>query len=170
MSLIIYDVSVGKIAVFKCLTAVAVLAASTQTTAETKHLKLSASASADRVRPGQRVALTLDIELKPNMHVYAPSVEGYIPIEWSMAPNAAVVAQPMVTPAPQMLHLEALDETLPVYSGRFRLVRDIAIAEGAKAKGAVTIEGTFRYQACDDRMCYVPKTVPLKWTLQVQER
>jgi hypothetical protein len=57
---------------------------------------------------------------------------------------------------------------LPVYSGRFRLVRDIAIAEGAKVKGAVTIEGTFRYQACDDRMCYVPKTVPLKWTLQVQ--
>jgi DsbC/DsbD-like thiol-disulfide interchange protein len=165
MSLIIYDVSVGKIAVFKCLMALAVLAAST---AETKHLKLSASASADRVRPGQRVALTLDIELKPNMHVYAPSVEGYIPIEWSMTPNAAIVAKPMVTPAPQMLHLEALDETLPVYSGRFRLVRDIAIAEGAKVKGAVTIEGTFRYQACDDRMCYVPKTVPLKWTLQVQ--
>jgi thiol:disulfide interchange protein DsbD len=142
--------------------------ASAQTTAETNHLRLSALASATRVHAGQRVALTLDIELKPNMHVYAPSVEGYIPIEWSMAPNPAIVAQPMVTPAPQMLHLEALDETLPVYSGRFRLVRDIAIAEGAKAKGAVTIEGTFRYQACDDRMCYVPKTVPLKWTLRVQ--
>jgi hypothetical protein len=39
---------------------------------------------------------------------------------------------------------------------------------GAKVKGAVTIEGTLRYQACDDRMCYVPKSVPLKWTLQVQ--
>jgi thiol:disulfide interchange protein DsbD len=142
--------------------------ASAQTTVETKHLRVSASASADRARPGQRVALTLDIELKPNMHVYAPSVEGYIPIEWSMAPNAAIVAKPMVTPPPQMLHLEALDETLPVYSGRFRLVRDIAIAMGAKVKGAVTIEGTLRYQACDDRMCYVPKSVPLKWTLQVQ--
>lgn len=142
--------------------------ASVQTTAETKHLRLSASASTDRVRPGQRIALTLDIELKPNMHVYAPSVEGYIPIQWSIAPNAAIVAQPMVTPPPQMLHLEALDETLPVYSGRFRLVRDITIAEGATVKGAVTIEGTFRYQACDDRMCYVPKSVPLKWTLQIQ--
>jgi thiol:disulfide interchange protein DsbD len=164
MSLIIYDVSVGKITIFASLMVVVFA----QTTAETNHLRVSASASANRVRPGQHVALTLDIELKPNMHVYAPSVEGYIPIEWSMAPNAAIVAQPMVTPAPQMLHLEALDETLPVYSGRVRLVRDIAIAEGAKVKGAVTIEGTFRYQACDDRMCYVPKTVPLKWTLQVQ--
>jgi thioredoxin:protein disulfide reductase len=168
MCLIIYDVSVGKTAVFTCLAAVVVLSASAQTTAETKHLRLSASASADRVRPGQRIALTLDIELKPNMHVYAPSVEGYIPIEWSMAPNTAIVAQRVVTPPPQMLHLEALDETLPVYSGRFRLVRDIAIASDAKVKGELTIEGTLRYQACDDRMCYVPKTVPLKWTLKVQ--
>jgi DsbC/DsbD-like thiol-disulfide interchange protein len=118
------------------------------------------------VRPGQRIALTLDIELKPNMHVYAPSVEGYIPIQWNMTPNAAIVAQPVVTPPPQMLHLEALDETLPVYSGRFRLVRDISIAPDAK--GALTIDGTLRYQACDDRMCYLPKTVPLKWTLRVQ--
>jgi thioredoxin:protein disulfide reductase len=148
--------------------AVAVLSASIQTTAETAHLKLSASASADRIRPGQRIALTLDIELKPNMHVYAPSVEGYIPIEWSMAPNTTIVVQPMVTPPPHMLHLEAIDETLPVYSGRFRLVRDITIASDSKLKGTVTIEGTLRYQACDDRMCYVPKSVPLKWTLRVQ--
>jgi thiol:disulfide interchange protein DsbD len=137
-----------------------------QTTAETNHLRLSASASANRVRPGQRINLTLDVDLKPKMHVYAPSVEGYIPIQWNMAPNAAIVAQPVVTPPPQMLHLEALDETLPVYSGRFRLVRDISIAPDAK--GALTIDGTLRYQACDDRMCYLPKTVPLKWTLRVQ--
>jgi thiol:disulfide interchange protein DsbD len=142
--------------------------ASVQTTAETPHLRLSASASTNRVRPGQRIALTLDIELKPNMHVYAPSVEGYIPIQWSMAPNAAIMAQPVATPPPQMLHLEALDETLPVYSGRFRLVREISLAADAKLKGAVAIEGTLRYQACDDRMCYLPKSVPLKWTLQVQ--
>ena len=142
--------------------------ASAQTTAETNHLRVSTSASAGHVRPGQRVALTLDIELKPNMHVYAPSVEGYIPIQWSMAPNAEIVAQPVVSPPAKMLRLEAIDETLPVYSGRFRLTRDVTIAAGSKLKGAVTIEGTLRYQACDDRMCYLPKTVPLKWTVQVQ--
>ena len=154
----------GKITIFACLLTVA----SAQTTAETNHLRLSASTSAHRIRPGQRFALTLNIELKPNMHVYAPSVEGYIPIQWSLAPNAAIVAQPVVTPPPHMLHLEAIDETLPVYSGQFRLVRDVSLATDAKVKGALTIEGTLRYQACDDRMCYVPKTVPLKWTIQVQ--
>ena len=142
--------------------------ASAQTTVETRHLRITASANADQARPGQRLSLTLEIELKPGMHVYAPSVEGYIPIQWSMAPNDAIVAHPVVTPPSKMLHLPAIDETLPVYGGKFRLVRDITISKDAKLSGEFTIEGTFRYQACDDRMCYVPKTVPLKWSFKVQ--
>jgi DsbC/DsbD-like thiol-disulfide interchange protein len=136
------------------------------TTAETQHLRLSASAGAEQVRAGGRVTLTLEIALKPGMHVYAPAVDGYIPITWSMAPNEAIVAHAVVTPPAQMLRLEALDETLPVYSGSFRLSRDITVSKSAK--GPLTLGGTFRYQACDDRMCYLPKTVPLKWTLDVQ--
>src|SRR5437764_9827709 len=102
-------------------------AAASGQTAETNHLRVTSSASAARVRPGQRISLGLDIELKPDMHVYAPSVEGYIPIAWSMAPNEAIMAGPVVTPPSKMLHLPAIDETLPVYGGRFKLVRDITI-------------------------------------------
>ena len=51
---------------------------------EGKQLKLTAAASNAVVTVGQRVALTLDIELRPNMHVYAPGVERYIPIDWTM--------------------------------------------------------------------------------------
>jgi DsbC/DsbD-like thiol-disulfide interchange protein len=157
---------VRKITLFTCLVAVAVLSASAQTTAETKHLRVTASASADHVKPGQRISLTLDIELKPDMHVYAPSVEGYIPISWTMAPSDAIIVSKVVTPPSKMLRLPAIDETLPVYGGRFKLVRDITIA--SNAKGEITAAGTLRYQACDDRMCYLPKTVPLTWTLRVQ--
>ena len=28
----------------------------------------------------------------------------------------------------------------------------------------VILEGSLRYQACDDHECYIPATVPLKWT------
>jgi hypothetical protein len=31
------------------------------------------------------------------------------------------------------------------------------------------VEGTLRYQACDDRVCYVPQELPVKWTLQYAE-
>lgn len=140
-------------------------AGAAHSTIETKHLTLSSAASADKVRPGQRIALTLDIDMKANMHVYAPGVQGYIPIEWSMAANPMVTVHPAEFPKSKMLRLEAIDETVPVFTGHFRLVRDVTI--GKAPAGQLVIEGTLKYQACDDRLCYVPQSVPLKWTFQV---
>lgn len=138
-------------------------AGAAQQTAETKHLTISSAASTARVRSGQRIALTLDIELKPRMHVYAPGVEGgYIPIEWIMKD-----AHPVTFPASRKLHLPAIKETVPVFEGRFRLMRDFTVPKGAKP-GELVIEGGLRYQACDDRECYIPQTVALKWTLKVE--
>lgn len=149
-------------------------AGAAHTSTETKHLRLSASASSDRVRGGQRIALTLDIEMKPKMHVYAPGVENYIPIDWTITPQEVVTLHPMTAPPSKRLRLEAIDETVPVYEGHLRLVREITLGRENKLRaiapnGELTIEGTFRYQACDDRMCYVPQTVPLKWTLRVEK-
>lgn len=139
-----------------------------------KQLTAVASASNFVVRGGQRVALAFDIDLKPNMHVYAPGVENYIPIDWKMKDSPAFTAHEVSMPAPKMLHLPVIDETVPVYTGHFRIVRDITIAAEAKVKplvdasGLFTVEGTLRYQACDDRVCYVPQELPVKWTFQLE--
>jgi len=31
----------------------------------------------------------------------------------------------------------------------------------------LTIAGTFEYQACDDKVCFSPQSVPLSWTIGV---
>lgn len=139
-----------------------------------KQLTAQAAASNFVVRGGQRVALVLEIELKPKMHVYAPGVEGYIPIEWKMKESPAFQAHDLTLPPSRMLHLAAIDETVPVYAGSFRIVRDITIAAEPKVKpladaaGKFTVEGTLRYQACDDRMCYVPQELPVRWTFELE--
>lgn len=149
-------------------------AGTSHVTTETQHLRLSASASADHARPGQRIALSLDIELKPGMHVYAPGVEGYIGIDWNMKSSQAVTVHPVQFPPSKQINLPAIGESVAAYEGRFRLVRDITIADQKIVKpllgsnGELQIEGEFRYQACDDRICYVPKTVPLRWTIRVE--
>ena len=57
-------------------------AGAAQTSAEGKHLKVSASASNARVRSGQRISLVLEVALPARMHVYAPGVSSdYIPID-----------------------------------------------------------------------------------------
>lgn len=131
-----------------------------------KQLTAVTSASNSLVAVGQRVALVVDIELKPKMHVYAPGVEGYIPIDWKMKDSDSATVHPVDYPASQKLHLPAIGETVPVYEGHLRLTRDITMA--VKLSGEVTVEGTLRYQACDDRQCYIPQELPLKWTFQTE--
>ena len=149
-------------------------AGSPQTESETKHLRLTASASLTTVKMGQRIALAIDVTLKPGMHVYAPGVEGYIPIDWAIADSPAIKVFPVSFPASKNLHLQAIDETVPVFEGQFKLVRDITIGADAKVKlalsadGNLIVKGAFRYQACDDRMCYLPQTVPVTWTLRYE--
>lgn len=152
-----------------------VIPAQAKSDVEGKQLKLTAAASNAVVTVGQRVALTLEIELKPGMHVYAPGVEGYIPIDWTMKESDAASAHEVSFPKSQMLRLPAIDETVPAYTGRFRLTRDVTIGAADKVKpalnnaGQLTLEGTLRYQACDDRVCYIPQNLPVKWTLQFQD-
>ncbi len=141
---------------------------------ETKHLRLTSSASLSTVHWGQRLALVADIELKPGMHVYAPGVQGYIPIEFKLTSTPAFQEHGPAYPAARKLHLKAIGETVAVFQGRFRVAEDITIAPEAQVKpvltsaGDLVVEGTLRYQACDAKICYPPQNVPLRWTLHYE--
>ena len=137
---------------------------------ETNHLRITTAASNGVARPGLRIALSLEIELKPRMHVYAPGVQGYIPIDWQLENTGpAAKRHAFKYPPSEMLRLEAIDETVPVYRGRIRIVREITFGQETDLKpllgasGDLVVKGSFRYQACDDRKCYVPQDVPLEW-------
>jgi hypothetical protein len=131
---------------------------------EGKQLTASIGASNTSVSRGQRIALTLDIDLLPNMHVYAPGVENYIPIDWKVEDSQKARAFAPVFPRAEKLYLRAIDETVLAYRGHIRLLRDVTVA--ASDAGPFTVDGSLRYQACDDRVCYIPQTLRLQWTLE----
>lgn len=138
-------------------------------TTTTKHLKLTTSASEAELRPGNLVTLSLRVDLGEKMHVYAPGVEGgYIPIRWSMTDTAGWASMEAVFPPSKSMHLEAIGETVPVYEGGFTVQRDFRLGQNANLKdlvpgGKIIVEGEFLYQACDEKMCYRPEKVPLRW-------
>lgn len=146
-----------------------------RTRTETGHLTLTASASDEILRGGNRLSLVVEVDLKPKMHVYAPGVEGYIPIDWSMEEVSGITNYPAEYPSSEMLRLPAINETVPVYQGRFRIVRDVMIGQPKEiqhllnGRGELVVKGSLRYQACDDKICYLPKTVPLEWTFRLEE-
>ena len=74
-----------------------------------------------------------------------------------------------------MLRLEAINETVPVYEGHLRLVRDVTVGQQAEtaplldADRNLKVEGTFRYQACDASKCYLPREIPLQWIFRIDK-
>lgn len=144
------------------------------TVARSPRLTVTARATGGSLAMGRRVTLIADLELPARMHVYAPGVRGYKPLEWNISPAPAFTVEPARFPDPRMLHLPAIGETVPVYEKRLRLTRDIVAAVGKDARaiasgGNLEIAGELRFQACDDTQCYLPETVPLVWTFRLEK-
>ena len=43
-----------------------------------------------------------------------------------------------------------------------------ASQEALRGVADIRITGTLQYQACDDKICYTPVSVPLSWTIGVR--
>lgn len=144
-----------------------------QTEVKTDHLELKYYSTTDVVRPTLHLTLVADFNLKPKMHVYAPGVQGYIPINFEVDSSPYFVAQPQKYPKAENLFLPVIKETVPVFQGKFRVTQDLTMAGGKvlqpvlSGNREVKISGKLKYQACDDKECYLPQTIPLEWVLQV---
>jgi DsbC/DsbD-like thiol-disulfide interchange protein len=133
---------------------------------DTPHLQLKTSTNVASVAAGGKVTLQIDVTPKPKMHVYAPGQDGYIPIQLTLAEDAAFTAAKAKYPAGEKFVMPALNETQLVYAKPFRITEDVTLKPSAS--GTVTIKGTVRYQACDDAICYLPKNVPVEWTFAIK--
>lgn len=140
----------------------------------TSHLTVDASASEKEVAPGSRVSLLLDIVPRRRMHVYAPGATGYQVIKLAMSPAAGVTYQPVKYPPSEIYEFVPLHERVPVYMKRFQLIQPVMVdasPDGAarlRRANTLIINGTLSYQACDDRLCFAPASVPVAWTFTVR--
>jgi Thiol:disulfide interchange protein DsbD, N-terminal len=141
----------------------------------TPHLAVTTSASAASVSPGAQVSLLVDVSPKPKMHVYAPGEKDVIPVTLMLEPDDSYKAAKPEFPKAEQYFFEQLKLTQLVYSKPFRIAQSVSLAatpaarERARAAGgSITIKGSLRYQACDDKVCYPPKTVPLAWMVALK--
>jgi hypothetical protein len=145
------------------------------TQASTEHLDLRAFPSDATVVLGNRFSLVMDISPNRNMHVYAPGAAAYRIVTLNIAAQPHVRTLPMQYPPSEIYHFVPLNERVPVYQKPFRLVMEVvpeATAEARKAlsgKKELLISGTLEYQACDDKICYNPVSVPLTWVVALTE-
>ena len=139
---------------------------------DTDHLKLTAYPAQDDARRGNRITLVMELELPPKMHVYAPGVEGYRPVSVSVSEAPYLKVHDTVFPEPAVLHLPVIQESVPVFHGSVRILQDITLSPRLPGYDQpevkeLEIAATFSYQACDDKVCYLPTELPVTFKLQL---
>ena len=140
----------------------------------TDHLQITTYASDAVVAPGSVFSLVFDIRPRDRMHVYAPGADGYRVIELALDENPLLVARPMGYPESEIYYFEPLDERVPVFESPFRLMQSMHVSAAREHRAAlasreiVTITGTLNYQACDDRVCFNPQSVPVSYTVRLR--
>ncbi|MGE5243609.1 MAG: protein-disulfide reductase DsbD domain-containing protein [Betaproteobacteria bacterium] len=140
------------------------------------HVDLTAYPSDSAIAPGNRITLAFNVVPHPGVHVYAPGADkqGYRPIAVRIDPSPLVQVLAPVYPASEIYVFQPLNERVPVYQKPFTLLQDIVLQGTPQAQQAlrgqtsITIKGTVDYQACDDKVCFNPESVPLSWTFTLR--
>ena len=141
---------------------------------EASHLSLAVEQSDRTGFPGGRITLTTEVQLPPDVHVYAPGVQGYKSIALVMDPTPGMEYTPVNYPHTKVLYLPAIKERVPVFEGKFRITQDLKVSSAAEFSNSLgtdgktfAITGKLDYQACDTKICFLPTSVPVRWQLQV---
>jgi hypothetical protein len=105
--------------------------------------------------------------VRPGFHVNSntPSDDYLIPLKLTWTSTGALQPGPVTYPKPVME--KYLDKPISVFTGKFEVVAHFKVAPNAPA-GPGMAAGKLRYQACNDRACYPPKTIDIAIPYQIQ--
>ena len=137
----------------------------------TDHLELVTYATHTGLAPGSRFSLVFEITPRPGMHVYAPGAEPYRVVRVRLDPHPMLTFRPLVYPPSETYVFEPLDERIPVYQKAFALRQPLLVRareRGTRGGDDVTITGRLDYQACDDRVCFRPQSIPVSYTVHLK--
>jgi hypothetical protein len=138
----------------------------------TRHLTFTATLSHDRISPGARMSLVFDVSPKKGMHVYAPGTH-YRAVALAIEADPALRIHETIYPPPTTYLFKPLNEEVLVYQAPFRLTLDVTAGDTPAQQAMLAsrprlkITGQLTYQACDDKVCFLPASVPFQWSVPI---
>ena len=130
--------------------------------------ELAVSPGTVEVRPGGSARVAITVRLAEGLHMNSdkPRDPNLIPITVSMEAVPAVAGATAAFPEPLDLKQEGEPVPLRVFEREFAIGLQVNVAADAAA-GAHKLPLRVRYQACDEKQCYLPVTAPLELNLAV---
>jgi hypothetical protein len=121
------------------------------------------------VARGGKADLNISMLVNRGFHVNSnkPHDELLMPTVVHLNPPQGIMIMNIQYPAGEELALPFMgNEKLSVYSGNFAVNAEVRIPKSA-ALGTLRVHGEVKYQACDNRQCFPPKTTPLEFDVKV---
>lgn len=110
-------------------------------------------------------------EIAPGYHIndHVPSLDYLIPTELKLEPAAPLTVADTKYPKGSPQKFSFLDTPISVYQGKLVVETVVNVAPGARP-GTYTLKGSLDYQACNDRACLPPTSLPLTLSVKVVSR
>jgi cytochrome c biogenesis protein CcdA len=130
--------------------------------------ELTPIVESESARPGAAIRLALGVTLPEGFHLQsnAPRDPTLIPTVLWVDPSAGITVKEIVFPPTTDFRLKGAAEPLAVFEREF-IIGIAAEVNRGQPPGPVRIPGRLRYQACDDRVCFVPRSADTSWTIRV---
>ncbi|MEE8348819.1 MAG: protein-disulfide reductase DsbD domain-containing protein, partial [Acidobacteriota bacterium] len=137
-----------------CLTVMGMVQA--QFVSADELVEIETNLSVDFVHPGSSFQAAVIANLQPTWHVNAhqPTLEYLIPTELTLESVDGLTLGETRYPESIRLKFEFAKEELDVYEGR--VIMRFPVSVSPDASGERVIQGSFRYQACNNEICLAP--------------
>jgi hypothetical protein len=118
---------------------------------------------------GAAVQAKIPVIIQSGFHVNSntPSDEYLIPLKLTWKSTGALEGGQVTYPKPTLEKYTFSEKPLSVFTGNFDLIANFKVAANAPAGPGAAL-GQLRYQACNDKACFPPKTIAVTIPYQVQ--
>jgi DsbC/DsbD-like thiol-disulfide interchange protein len=120
------------------------------------------------VKRGATATVKVTATLSDGFHLnsHTPAEDFLIPLTLKWGPGPVAPGE-VAYPKPQMVKVPFQEKPLSVLTGKFELSTPFKVPADAPV-GPTTVTGKLRYQACNDKSCFPPKTLDVKVPVEVQ--
>jgi cytochrome c biogenesis protein CcdA len=144
------------------------LAAATAALAQPPRATVSAFVERDPVAIGSTTRVALAVGLPEKLHVQSdkPRDPTLIPTVLTIDAPPGIRVTNLIYPHPADFTLEGQAEPLAVFENQFVVGAELEVGSEVPL-GELVLPGRLRYQACDDKVCFQPRTERVEWKLLV---
>jgi hypothetical protein len=118
---------------------------------------------------GKKNLIRIEVTVQQGYHIQANKVhdESLIPAKLEITPIPQLIIDSPVYPRFSLFRLEGTDEDLNVFDGKFEIKVPVKAVKGTAA-GKYVLKASFRYQACDHKSCFFPRTINFKMAIMLK--